>query len=474
MGWEGMNRVYRRLHAVETTGGWMRRSLRVLITGMALSLAGLAGLAPQLAGASAGDWGMFHNDTLHSGVSPDTVIGAIHAPAMTAKWAQLVGGGTQGKAAVLSSPVVVFNATLNKTVVYGVSVLGQAHAFNAADGSTIWSVNVGPAVVDTPAVDGNTLYVGTTRGQMVALDATTGAVQCSFQLPIVAPETVPGAIQSSPVVGHVDSTGPVVYFGDIGQSEKVNAGHEWAINGFGNSAGNCTQRWVWNNFVNKGITGTKSGSWSPPALGTDSTGRPLLVFGSSNPDDSVYALDARDASFVWRFHTLQTGGDQDVGAGPTISAPGVNGFTNGVVYVDGKDKIEVAIDMLTGQQIWAFNMQTDSGLTANSVSCAALTGNLVVVAYAGYVYAFNAQTGAKIWRTAIATGTILASVSVSGAAGDQVVMIGDLGGGEHAYRLSDGALLFSMNIGHKIHASTAVSAGMAFFASDGGSVYALG
>jgi outer membrane protein assembly factor BamB len=94
-----------------------------------------------------------------------------------------------------------------------------------------------------------------------------------------------------------------------------------------------------------------TGSWSPPALTNDTTGRPLLVFGSSNPDESVYALDARDGSQVWRFQTIP-GRHLDVGAGPTISPPGVDGFGDGVVYIDGKDKYEFALDSLTGSQIW--------------------------------------------------------------------------------------------------------------------------
>jgi outer membrane protein assembly factor BamB len=119
-------------------------------------------------------------------------------------------------------------------------------------------------------------------------------------------------------------------------------------------------------------------------------------------------------------------------------------------------------------------MLADSGLKTNSVSCAALAGNLVVVAYSGYVYAFDAVSGAKVWRTSTAVGTILASVAVSGGSGDQLVLIGDLSGIEHGYRLSDGTALFQKSVGHKIHASTAVAAGMAYFASDGGYIYAFG
>lgn len=454
------------------TRGLHRRLLTTTLSTLAVAIAAVPGVTQ--ASSRHDDWAMFHHDALHSGVSTETAIGASNAAGLVQKWSQLVGGGSQGKAPVLASPAVVYNATLQKTVVYDVSVLGMAHAFDASTGATIWQQSVGGAVVSSPAVDGNTVYFGNGDGSLYALDATTGAVQCTFTLPIVPPETVPGVIQASPVVGHIDGSGPIVFFGDNGQRERVNAGHEWAVTGVGNTAGDCQQRWAFNSFQNKGSKGNKSGSWSSPALGQDSTGRWLVVFGSSNPDNSVYALNATDGTLVWRFMTEQTGGDQDVGAGPTISAPGVNGFQNGVVYVDGKDRIEYAIDLVTGTQIWSFNMQTDSGLAENSVSVAALVGNRVVVGYAGYLYDFNATTGAKVWRTATAIGTILASPAVSGAGGDHVLFIGDLNGGEHGYRLSDGSSVFSINVGHKIHASAAISDGMLFFASDGGAVFALG
>ena len=430
------------------------------------------------AATTSDDWTAFHHDAMHTGVSTDTTIGAAHAPALKELWSRLVGGGSQGKAAVDGSPLIAYNPTLAKTVIYAVSVLGQVHAFDTS-GNTIFSVSVDSptfngAVVDTPALYNGTLYFGTTHGILYALNATNGSVVCSYQLPIVSPETTPGQIEASPAVAVVDGTGPVVFFGDSGQTEKVNFGWEWAINGVGNTNGQCTLKWQFNNWANKGITGTKTGSWSPPAVGKDKNGNPLVLFGSSNPDDSLYAVNAITGTEVWHQATQQTGGDQDVGAGPTISAPGVNGNADGVAYVDGKDKIEYAFDLTTGAPLWNYNMFANSTIQSNSVSCAALVGNDLVIGYSGYVYNFNATTGALNWRTATAVGTILASVSISGAPGDQVVMVGDLSFSEHAYALSNGAPLWSLNVLHKIHASTAVSDGMAVFASDGGYVYAVG
>ncbi len=424
------------------------------------------------AAAAGDDWSTFHHDAQHTGVSPDTTIGAASATSLAVQWSAPIGGGSSDPG--IASPVVVYNATLAKTLVYVVSLNGIVRAYDTT-GAVVWTSpqNIGGGAVVTPAVDANSLYVGSDNGVLTALDATTGALQCSYTLPVFAPETVPGRVEDSPVVGS-DATGPVVYFGDTGESESVNHGHEWAINGVGNTAGQCTLKWS----HDIGTTGgKKNGSWSPPALVTDSTGRPLVVFGTNQPDDAVYALDARDGSQVWRFQTLKNFSDADVGAGPTISAPGVNGSADGIVYIDGKDKQEYALDLLTGTQLWTFDLESDTAHSTNSVSCAALAPNLnlVVVAYWKYVYAFNATTGAKVWRSVASAGSTLGSVAISGAPGDQVVLRADLSGDEYVYRLTDGALLKTVKVAStQFDSSTAVADGMAFITGVDGNVYALG
>jgi len=445
---------------------------RGIIAAAIFCACGVLTSAPQAAAASTlGDWSTFHGDAMHDGVSSDTTIGAASASKLGVKWSKSIDGSP-----VFSSPMVVYNTTLAEKLVYDVSVAGTVEAFDAGTGAMVWTRSVGGGVVGSPAIDANSLYIGNDGGLLTALDATTGTVQCTYQLPIFAPETTPGRIEDAPVIGH-GSTGSIVYFGDTGQSESVNHGREWAINGVGNTAGKCTRKWM----HDLGTRGSKhSGTWSPPALGVDSTGRTLVVFGTGQPDDAVYALNASNGAQVWRFQTLKNFSDADVGAGPTISAPGVNGSTDGVVYIDGKDKIEYAIDLLTGKQDWSFDMAADAGKNVNSVSCASLVGNTVVVTYATYVYEFDATTGAKLHRSVAMTGNTLGSVIVSGAPGDQVVLIADLSGRFYAFRLSDLSELTTVRITQaksspsKIAASFAVSNGMAYIAGENGTVYSLG
>ncbi len=405
---------------------------------------------------------MFENNPLHTGIQPDDpTIGASSAAQLQVKWKSHATAFDD----VWSSSAVAFNAQLDEPLVYTATSAGTIAARDLNTGTVVWSDSGNGAIVASPAVSGNTVYVGSEGHQLLALDAATGARQCSFPLD--------GAIFSSPVVGFVDDTGPVVFFGDTGTSQD-SAGHEWAVNGVGNADGACTRKWVFNNWTMKGSGTLATGSWSSPALTTDSTGQPLLVFGSANPDDAVYALNAQDGTLVWRFQSTVTGADQDVGAAPTISAPGVNDFRDGVVYVDGKDMIEYALDLGTGTKIWSFNLnKATGGENANCQSATALIGNRIVVPYAHYVFKLDADTGRQIWRSQPAPSIYYASPAISGASSNQVIFIGDADGIEHAYRLRDGAQMFQLKTGGSIYATAAIADGAVIFGADTGYLYAL-
>jgi outer membrane protein assembly factor BamB len=327
-------------------------------------------------------------------------------------------------------------------------------------------------VFSSPAVSGNTVYFGTNSGTLEALNAATGAVQCVFTVPTAQPAGTAAHIFSSPVVGDVDGTGPVVFFGDPGvssASQSYIAGHFWAVTGVGNTGGNCQEKWAYDNWVNKGKSTAETGVWGEPALVKQGNGTWAVVFGTSNPDNSVYALNAVTGARLWHFRALTRGPDEDVGAGPTISPPGDNGFADGVVYVDGKDGIEYALNLLTGEQIWSFTLGPGSQ-HSYGVAEAALTGITLITCYAGSVFALNAITGAELWEVTLG-GTIEASPAVAGGTGNQVLFIGDLNKDEYGLSLQDGSQVFSASVTGNLEASAAVANGMLYFTS-GSTLYA--
>lgn len=439
----------------------MTRAFR--LAALAASVVTLCAL-PLTAGAqSSDDWAVFGHDQAHSGVSPDTSPNTSNVATLTQKWKTLV---TPGSGGILASPLVVFNATLGEDLVYAATNGKPAAvtAINAATGATVWTFNSPAAVRDTPAVANGVVYFGTHDMKLYAVNATTGKEICSY--------ATTGFIESSPMVANVDGTGDVVYFGDIGTGEKTNAGHEWAVNGVGNSNGQCTLKWKFNNF---GVTlgGTRTGTWSSPALAQNASGQWLDVFGTTNPDEAVYAVNAVTGAEVWRYQT-HSGGDADVGAGPSVTAPGVNGFTDGEVYVPGKDQVFYAIDLATGTLTWSFNLKQNAGTGAKSICTPAIEGHDVICPYNKLVYDLDAVKGTVTWRSPAAASTFDASAAISGGSGNQVVFAGDLGGTEHAYSLATGAALFSFTAGPAIFSSTAVHGNRIFFGSVNGDEYALG
>lgn len=324
--------------------------------------------------------------------------------------------GTKAKP-ISASPVVAHDAAIGKTLVYDIDAAGSVEAMDANTGKMVWSSTVpygkvapdqGQEDVSTMAIEDNTLYFGTTAA-LIAMNATTGAIDCSFLMPVESPATQPGIIDRSPVVGDIDPSGPIVFFGDKGQSEPFNGGHEWAMTGVGNTAGGCHQVWSFDGWQNETPPRKFVGSWSSPEPVQSAIGAWLLVLGSSDLDDAVYALNAAAGAQVWRFQTPPDGPDHDVGTGPTISPPGANGFPDGVVYLDGKDMIEFALDLSTSSPIWSFDMGGDTGTRVDAVSGGALNGNTLYVPYSHWVYAFNATTGAVLWRTDVGSGTFYSS-----------------------------------------------------------------
>jgi outer membrane protein assembly factor BamB len=448
--------------------GWYLALASVAIGGLliAVDVGSVGAAALRFAVPPAGDrWATFGHDLAHSGVSADRTIAGSTASGLTQRWSESL-----SSTIAQSSPAVAYNGKLSETLIFDVTYTGVVSAFNAETGALVWQRSIGSEVASSPAVYDSVVYFGTLDGTLEALSAATGTVRCTFTLPVIAPATNPGRLFSSPVVGDVDGTGPTVFIGDAGTGQSDNSGHVWAITGVGNAAGSCKQKWTYNGWPNKGTTGMLTGVWDEPALARNSRGAWEVVFGTSDPDQSVYALNAVNGSRLWRFHTMNTGPtNEDVGAGPTIGLPGRNGFADGVVYIDGKDGIEYALDLLTGKKIWSHTLGPGTG-RAHGVSEAALTGNTLVVCYAASVFALNATTGAAVWDATLGA-TIHASPAVSGPAGDRVVFVGDLHGTEYGLDVQDGAQVFAAVTGGQLQASAVVADGMVYFTS-GGTFYA--
>ncbi len=385
------------------------------------------------------DWPMFRADPGHSGVSPETAISTTTASSLTARWTAQLGTPS------FTSPAV---ATVGgKALVYAGGG-NHFYAYPAGGGAAVWSYKLPAGVVESsPAVAGGVVYFGSTAGAMYALNASTGAPMCSFNTGQV--------ILASPVVVDAsDGSGPVVYDGTIPGGSG--SGAEWAMYGPGNTHGACTKDWEFTSWAV-----SPGGSWSPPAYGMGANRVPLVVFGSKDRDDAVYALNANTGALVWRYQT-STATDSDVGAPPTISPRGRNGFTDGVVYVTGKDKVVYALNLATGALIWKYHLATG---TNGDLSGAALLGDRIYVGSDTGVYALNATTGALVWHV-LPQSTFFASPAVTGPIGRQVLVIASNEGSLYALNLATGATVWTQQPNTRGYwSSPAVSQG-AFYVAD--------
>jgi outer membrane protein assembly factor BamB len=401
-------------------------------------------LSTALAGTSF-DWPELHRTPQLTGYTANTTLSASNASNLGVKWdADLYG-------AALDSPVTAFDPALGETLAYIGTERGDVLAINVATGRSVWGQWLGSQIRGTPIVSNGSVFVTTDSTPAVyKLNATTGAIGCHLVAPM--------PIESSPIV--VTPTGGVatLYVGSLDSSTV--SGPLLAMN-----AGNCSLEWQFTGF------NRTAGSWVAISYAVDAHGEPLIVFGTSDPDSSVYALDAKTGAEVWRYQTYNPG-TFDIGAGSAISPPGANGFPDGMVYAPSKYGRMYALDLTTGILVWYTQFDHITAATEDGRSTPALDGtNLVFGNYEG-MFDLNATNGAVIWQYVDSTHTeIIASPALAGPLGAEVVAAADVSGHVDVVSLAAGALLYQYKTGGYIAASPAVSNGNILVASADGFLY---
>ncbi|HNB51441.1 MAG TPA: PQQ-binding-like beta-propeller repeat protein, partial [Anaerolineales bacterium] len=183
-------------------------------------------------------------------------------------------------------------------------------------------------------------------------------------------------------------------------------------------------------------------------VATPAVANGLVYVGGS--DKTLYALTAQDGLFVWAFRL------KDNVATSAVAS-------DGVVFVGGEDRTLYALDALTGTERWRFTVGD------RIVSSPAVTGGRVYFGSdEGLVYALDAATGAEIWRTAL-DEAIFASPAVA----DGVVYVGATGAQFAAMNAETGEILWQYESVFGYKASPAIGADFVFVASEDGAVRAL-
>ncbi len=121
------------------------------------------------------NWPMFRAGATHYGVSAETAISTVTAPSLASAWTAKLGSNSY------TSPAVVTVGSPGRALVFAGSG-NSFYAYPASGGSPVWTYKAASGVIETsPAVYAGVVYFGTTTGTLYAVNASTGALECSFK-----------------------------------------------------------------------------------------------------------------------------------------------------------------------------------------------------------------------------------------------------------------------------------------------------
>jgi len=417
-----------------------------LVTGPA----GPAGAAaPSAAPATAAPnytWPKYGYDASDTGTSPDPTVSTANAATLGVKW--MVPDQTQSEA----SPVVAYSTRLKQDVVYQGTIGGGFTAFSAATGAILWSTDLGSAVISTPLVSGGAVWVDRTFSPVLyKLDAATGAVLCQ-SAPLASFTYVTPTIATPP------GGRTTLYLGVNGIEPNAPL---YAID-----ATTCATDWKFTAYNEGG-----SGTWDPYSYGVDAKGEGLVLFGTDNPDSTVYAIDAVTGAKVWSYQT-QNVSEGDVGTDAAITAPGVNGYPDGAAYVSNNGGYTYALDLTTGTPYWRASYATDTGAKPDRGSVAVVGHHLVLPGPTG-VICLDALTGALVWNW-VGPAPSDSAATVVGPTGAEVVAVTDLAGNFDVLDAATGVRLYQYQTGGYGVTSVAESNGDFYVATGSGFLYDFG
>ena len=341
----------------------------------------------------------------------------------------------------------------------------------SVSGKPLWSTFLGTAskpkacpfnlekqgIVSSPTIGSingrNLVWVGGGAGQLVALNASTGAVVWSTPLgppPEYEAWSSPALYQGSIYEGLASFNDCPVVDGSL---YRVNAatGAIQAVNNL-SPAANC---------LGPGI-------WSSPAV--DSASNSIFVSTSnassrSNPNvtcqlpdqEAILELDATTLTVksVWALPASQQVGDADFGASPTLFDAPIGGVDRSFIGAENKNGIYYALDRddLGAGPVWSYTAENATAISSkacggvNTISSSAWAGPgsaLVVAGIAlkgssciGTLTALNPSTGRPEWQVPLQGAVIGAVTEVPG-----LVAVG-AGSSVDVLSSATGKLLFS-------------------------------
>ncbi len=317
----------------------------------------------------------------------------------------------------------------------------------------MWTFEAGDSIESSAAIVGGTVFVGSQKGELVALNLDNGQVFWKFN-------TGSPIGESSPAYGH-----GAVYIGNLG-------GWLNALN-----ATNGQKLWAF-----KTDNEIKS---SAVVVGD------RVLIGSY--DQNLYCLSARNGALLWKVRTN----------GPVHSTPSVAG---GLAFVAGCDEVFRAIRISDGKEMFTISSGAYTGASPalrgsvafygtfdNEVLMADLTNRTIGWRYQHPERKFPFYSSAAVTATRVVLGgrdklvhaltpagkaawtfPTRARVESSPAIAGGRVYVGSNDGRFYVLNLEDGAKLWEFNAGSPLSASPAIGRGRIVIGSQDGRLYCFG
>ena len=445
-----------------------------------------------VASSGGGVWPTYLEGTTHSGFNQtETTITVSSAPNLKIHWRYHVGGNFSVKS-ITTQPVeangliywgswdgnehatnlngtqvwqkglgYTFDAHCNNTVgvastatVQTMSIGGTStpvlfvgggnatfYALNANTGATIWSTSLGSSpshfIYSSPTFYNGSIYIGLSsfgdcplvQGQLVMLNATTGAIQHIF--PVVPAGCLGGGVWGSPTI---DSTDNSVYFA-TGNGGSCSKGEPYTVALVKASASDLSYISSWQVPASQQMSDSDFGS-TPTLFNATIGGVQHLLVGVANKNGIYYTLDRSSINSgpVWEATIAKIGG----GCGPNCGDGSISpsGWDGSVLYVAG------------GQT------------TISGVSCK------------GSVRALDPATGKFIWEHCLKDGPVLGAVSLVPG----VAVVGE-GPTLAVMATSDGHTLYThkdTNNNSHFYGPASISNGVLYIGNFDGYLYAFG
>ena len=306
-----------------------------------------------------------------------------------------------------------------------------------------WKFHTGGRVISSPAVVNGVAYVGSTDGNLYAIDAGTGTLKWKF-------ETKSWEV-SSPAVAS-----GVVYFLSYD-------GHLYALD-----AATGKARWKFATGGEKRYAGTHLHHLEPAAesmpdpwdfyLSSPSVWSGAVYFGSS--DGNVYSVDAASGALKWKFHT----GDV-VHSSPAIA--------DGVLYIGSWDTHLYALDAAGGGEKWRFKTGEDPDIHNHvgiQSSPAIADGIVFFGSRDSYAYGVDTATGKQLWKFSTKGSWVNNSMVVH----DGMAYFGtSIPGFLHAVEAKSGKVVFDLPTGTPVFASMALAGDILYFGDFGEKLTAI-